>query len=359
MALSVLCGCTDEIAAENRSLVKARPSVVGRGDVSLGCFGDSVEYDLTESLPAARDVRWVKPDSLVLSSFTDGVFLADLRPDLELGSPILRSGKRRGELFLPAYLGASEEYVAVAAPVFYVAWKRWDQNRLNQRAFAAILDIDVQGDRLLILGAERDGEEFAPDGAIAWMGEMSDGLASLRPILFSSTGPGARAVDACGLMEIGNVRWLDDGSALVVPGVEGGVYLYRRDGALARTWQSDSLGFDAGCGLTDTEIYRYSADQPGRWKWVSQRRVVDDILPLPSGPGLLIRTVSDGVARWLLRILAGEQNRMCEIPIEGTSTSDLHADVIGDRVIFLLHSRRLPDDLQGDTVTLFSMRFLE
>jgi hypothetical protein len=40
-----------------------------------------------------------------------------------------------------------------------------------------------------------------------------------------------------------------------------------------------------------------------RMAWENERRIVDDVLPLPAGPGLLIRSVQQGQVRWALKVL--------------------------------------------------------
>ncbi|MEM7349290.1 MAG: hypothetical protein AAF657_00695 [Acidobacteriota bacterium] len=253
----------------------------------------------------------------------------------------INRGDGLNDIWLPFYLAASKEYLAAGAPVFAFGWKRrGERNLIAQVPFSIVADLDIFGDRLLILGAQRNEKgEFAPDGAIAWLGPLSEDLSKLKTVLYSEAGARVKPINDCGSFEISNVRFLPDGSLVIVPGVEFGVLLYDANGKLQRTWQSESLGFDAGCKLTEEEAFLLKNDEPARWNWVNQRRTVDDILPLAEGPGLLIRTRGPDETTWRLKILDRKDGgvRTCDIPISSPSgLTQLHGDVAGDRVVFLL-----------------------
>jgi hypothetical protein len=287
-------------------------------------------------LRSPSDVRWLDSSHLLVTDALQGAYRVSLADGVELGKMEVRKGNGRGEFFLPVYIAASEQFLAVASPVHVIGWRRWSEPELHQSAFSAVLDIDLQQDRLLILGAQIDDSGMAPDGAIAYTGSIAGDSLSLRPLHYSATGPGARAVNACGLMDISAARFMRDGSAILVPGAEPGVFQYNPKGRLVKSWQSEQIGFDAGCDLTEEEMYRYSMDQVARWNWVNRRRIVDDVLPLSDGAGLLVRSVKDGTAHWELKVLRENGIRTCKIPMEGSSDFYLHGDADGHRIVFLL-----------------------
>jgi len=100
----------------------------------------------------------------------------------------------------------------------------------------------------VILGGRKDAKgRYSHDGAIAWLGGLSEGAAGLKPIYFSVAGRGAQPMAECAVLELGAVRFLSDGSFLVVPGVEPGIYWYDAAGDLVRTWESEALGLGGLC----------------------------------------------------------------------------------------------------------------
>jgi hypothetical protein len=148
-------------------------------------------------------------------------------------------------------------------------------------------------------------------------------------------------MDACGILELGKVRFLQDGSMIVAPGVEPGVFHYGIDGKLLESWQADRLGFDAGCGLSDDEMNRYSASVKARYPWLNQRRVLDEILPLPEGPGFVVRTRTAGKTSWQLKLIRGPRDvKTVAIPLSSPSEfAHLRGDVRDGRLVLLLADR--------------------
>lgn len=145
-------------------------------------------------------------------------------------------------------------------------------------------------------------------------------------------------MDACADMHMGKVRFLSGGSFVIVPGAEPGIFLHEASGKLVKTWQADAVGFDAGCPISESEMYRYSADIISRYQWLNQRSVLDDVLPLHGGIGFLVRTRSHDVTSWQLKLLSPEgQVTVYGIPVTSPSPyARLAGDVRGDRIAFLL-----------------------
>lgn len=301
------------------------------------------DHPLPEPLAKARDVRWAGPGAVLLAAGHAGTLEVPLGPN-GLGAPklLVASLPQSGLERFHSRLGASPQFLLMASPVFSTFWhprSSADPGEVQTSyRFEAIIDLDLAGDRLLLLGAQKDEQgRFAPDGAIAWTARLGKDLTEVKPLLRSTAGAGARPMDACGLMELGKVRFLRDGSLLVAPGVEPGVFRYTQEGRLVQTWQAEALGFDAGCGISDDEMYRFSASMAARYPWINQRRVLDEVLPLPDGPGFVVRTRSAGKTTWQLKVPRGGKVDTYAIPVSSSEErSHLRGDVRDGRIVLLL-----------------------
>jgi hypothetical protein len=85
---------------------------------------------------------------------------------------------------------------------------------------------------------------FSPDGAIAWIGSLDKRLSDPRAAAFSTTGPGAAAMMACGGFGLGYVRLLADGSLLMIPGIQPKAELFDASGEPELAWDTAALGID-------------------------------------------------------------------------------------------------------------------
>lgn len=308
-------------------------------ETPAGCFAEAFRArELPPALEWARDVRWVAEEELILLS-PAGVFSAK-GPRLE-SALIVAGGKGRNELFLPWSLGASQGQLMVAGAAFSYARIDPGQRTLSELyPFATPQDFDIFGDQMVILGTrQEENGDIAVDGVIAHRGKIGQTEEELEPVFFSEDGPGAESFMKCVLLEIQNIRFLKDGSLMLVPGVEGGAYLYDPAGKLVRSFTAAEVGFESGCRMAAENLAR---DEPGRWAWVNERKVVDDIVPLPDGAaGLILRELHGGKPQWHLKILRKDGSiRSCPLDIP---TSDplarIKADSFGDQ-IGLLVSRR-------------------
>lgn len=229
---------------------------------------------------------------------------------------------------------------------------------LFEKRFVGILmDADVQGDRLLVLG---NMDRHASDGAVAWLGSLREAdNNNLRPVLHDQGGPGAPYFFKCPGSELGKVRFLNDGSFLIVPGFQKGAHLFNAAGREIRAWTSEELGLNTDCSQHDSKVAdSFAADQLNWVSWVNGHRVVDDILPLPQGPGLLVRSYKDGKTRWQLKILKPQKIETYEVPLEGERIADrLQGDVRDGRILLLRsaagnYKSDNPADLRGEIVVL-------
>lgn len=297
----------------------------------------------------AQDIRWQDDSKVAVASGREGVLsfpistppIITTKEGAEPPVPrnLIAGDGEQGGFWLASRLARAESAWVTASPVHAVAWQREGHGRLEQVDFVSIVDLDASGDRLLVLGQRRDEEgRFAPDGALAWIGTLGEPVDDWKVLQLSVDGPGAANMDACAILELGAVRFLDDGSFLLVPGVQPGIFLYDPQGRLVRTWDSDELGFHAGCGISEPQKYRLSADPDARQDWIDGRRILDEILPLPSGPGLVIRSREQGLTTWELVVLgSGGSTHRYRIPFESPShRTRLRGDVRGSRLALLV-----------------------
>ncbi|HZZ19323.1 MAG TPA: hypothetical protein VFE25_08140 [Opitutaceae bacterium] len=245
-----------------------------------------------------------------------------------------------GGFWMSYHIGASSRFLAVGAPLFALSWRRLDSSVRREESFEDVSDLDVQGNRMAVVGARRAADgKFSPDGAIAWIGSLDRDLADLKPLLFDARGPEAPNMAACGIMFLGATRFLADGSLLVVPSVQPGIYRFDLQGKLLQTLDTVALGIDTECASVGAELKATLArDFPRRLAWVNERRIVDDVLPLPAGPGLLVRSVQQGQVRWSLKVLRHDGNiAVYDVPVHAqTPFAHLKGDLRQGRLALLL-----------------------
>jgi hypothetical protein len=294
------------------------------------------------ALLTAVDVRWASESSLYLSLLREGAVEASL----DLAHPrivkMIPAMKEPGGAF-SYFLGASSDYLVTSGP-FWITWRTIATPARSEDAFDSIQDLDVSKDQLLIVAARRDEKgRFAPEGAIAWIGSLRRGLAGLKPVAYDATGPGGKNLGACSGFKMGGARFMKDGSFLVIPGVQPGIHLYSPEGKLLRTWDSATVGLDSDCGsLSQGQVRRYAVYWLERAAWLNQRRILADILPLQQGPGLVIRSVSQGQVHWELKVLTKAGGVVTyNIPLKSqTELSTLKGDVRGNRIVFVMSAPR-------------------
>ena len=292
---------------------------------------------LTGAAAETGGVRWASADSVYLTTMAEGV----LEFDLHAKTPArIVFPATRGKCFTCVHLGTSSRYMVTAFPAFAMAWKRITEPSIHPVPFDVISALDVRDDRLVFIGSRREKGQWAPDGAIAWSGTLSKDLADLHPVLFSALGPDAQILGDCGFGDVSAARYLRDGSYVLVPGVEPGVFLYDPDGKLLYTWQTDRLGFLDRCDISPQNRLLYARDPEARYQWLNHYRTVEDILPLPEGPALLLREVQGGSTKWSLLILKrNAPPSKIDLPIRAPSDVAIaKADIRGKRIVFLIRT---------------------
>jgi hypothetical protein len=297
------------------------------------------DLELPAELRLAVDVRWATDKSVFLALKRSGVVEASLDGKGPPPKQVIGGEQAPGGFWLSMHLAASPSYLVAGAPLFAMTWRRLESPERKEEAFEGIHDLDVQGSRVAVVGSRRDDAgRFAPDGAIAWMGSLDKGLSDLKPLLFDARGPGAPAMNACGPLMIGATRFLADGSLLVVPGVQPGIFRFDSQAKLLHTWDTVALGVDTDCAAVSKELAATLAGNfPRRLAWINERRIVDEVLPLPAGPGLLVRSARQGQTQWVLEVLRADGSvAQYEVPFRTPSAfGHLKGDLRGDRLVLL------------------------
>lgn len=300
------------------------------------------------ALPPARtiatDIRWAGADSVYVSWDGDGV--AEIGLDGARRRTLVPDLKTLGKLKHYSQLAVSPSTLAVASVNWSIAWRPLKPGTGGEILFRHqevphTMDFDLHGDKVLLLGiAKREGG-YSPHGDLGWLGVLGDHLSGLQPVFQDAAGPGAPHFQNCGSYDIGAARFLADGSFVVAPGFQDGVHLFAATGRRTRTWTNEELGIDShlGCaGMTEADEARLRVDVPFYEKRLNGRRHVDDILPLPQGPGLLIRSWGDDQrAHWTLKVLQPTGILTYEVPVAGRRPFDrLHGDVRDGKIVLLL-----------------------
>ncbi len=294
---------------------------------------------IPDSIQAAHHLRYEDDHTLVLACF--GLGTLELPLAGENRTPrVLVPASGPHSVFSSCYVGLSQQFLAVAAQFYQIAWmSRAAPERFGEMAVDGPVNIDVWQDRLLLIGYRTgpDGKGLT-DGAMAWLGSLNDGLKDLRPVLFSLKGPGQNPLGLWGPTKASKVRFLADGSFVIVAGVEPGVYLYRPDGHLIRTWDSAALGIDVASDDSAEHSNLIAANLAARAAFVNARRLVDEILPLPQGPALVVRRVDGQSVHWTLKVLRADGHvEEVNLPIEeGAPYWHVAGDVRGNRIMILL-----------------------
>lgn len=158
-------------------------------------------------------------------------------------------------------------------------------------------------------------------------------------------------------MRVSADRFLEDGSFVIVSGVDPDIFLYSPSGKLMRTWNTDALGIDTDCELSRERKRTLSMDWALRHEWLSHRRIVDGILPLPQGPAVIVRTVVDGTVSWTLELLTTEGgHRSYRVPFTASSIyARLRGDV-RDRKVALLQSDLRAEEVAEPEVKLYVLQ---
>lgn len=315
-------------------------------------------YTLPPGGSPFTDIRWATDNSVFVMRTYHGLEEIQVGPELKTLRQPVPPVKVLGGFDRMARLGVSGQYIAFASEGHIMAWRPRDSKApgfvaFRRKEIGLAEDIDLSGDRLLLLGTPYKTFPDAEAG-IAWLGTLGSDLKDWKPLLVAPTGAdGERsaALFDCETVALGAVRFLADRSILVVPGFLPGAYQFDAQGNPVRTWSQQEIGLTTDCRNISDEVSRQLAGFPStRLPWLNQRRVLEEILPLPQGPGLLIRSRrADGKITWDLKVLGSQGVATFALPIVGNRPGDrLRADVYNGKIAFLLLSDFLPSTAKED-----------
>lgn len=304
-------------------------------------------YELPAGNTTPTDIRWASDDSVFVARADDGVFEIALKDGKATKSRQVMPSRFELKPFSTFDRLAVSQHELISSSIgFDFAWRPTEKQAsgkvdIQTRSFGISADIDAQGDKLVMLGLPHgDPERFSADPGVLWVGSMSKGLTDFHSLLRDASGPDAdkSSLLRCYPLDTGNVRFLADGSILAVPGFQPGAYLFGADGRRLKAWTNQELGIDSGCeGITQEQLTGFFDSPEARRAWYDRHRIVDDILPLPQGPGLLVRwTGRDGNPRWVLKVLQPQGITLYRIPFSGrTPYERLRGDVRQGKIVLL------------------------
>jgi hypothetical protein len=294
---------------------------------------------------ALTDVRWAGDRSVYVLRALHGVEELDLGEEREpksLRLPVPDS-RELGDLRWMAHLAVSSQKIVVAPPNWRLAWRPREPSPglvlFKGSGIGITDDLDVVGNRVLLLGAPSPEEPYTT-GGVAWLGIFGSEPRDWKVLLQAPDAPNATALFHCSGMGLGAARFLPDRSFVVVPGFQPGAYLYDQSGRLSRAWTSQEIGLDTDCSKVSKQLgQELHVNLDAYRSWINRHQVLDDILPLPQGPGLLIRSFGpDRKVHWTLKVLHRQGDiQTYQVPLSGKQPFDrLRADVRNGRIVLLL-----------------------
>jgi hypothetical protein len=309
------------------------------------------EYEVPSTPSVATNVRWATESTVYLTRFADGVSQVALDERLTRVRSLVPDKKTLGVRFSSfSKLAVSSTYIGASsslADFLYrpVATQSDGTFSLIKLRVGIAYAFDLSGNRLLFLGDLVPNTEQQDSAGVAWIGPLSaTPRKDLHPVLadlagVSAASPATPALIKCAELHLGAVRFLPDGSFLVVPGFQAGVHLYSPSAQLERTWENQAVGLDApDClGVSPEQERRFGTVVRSRFDFLNEHRVLDEILPLPQGPALLVRFAEQGRVHWTLKLLtAGGSVTTYDVPFTGSLPSDrLRGDVRGNKIVLL------------------------
>lgn len=305
-------------------------------------------------LETAADVRWLDGDNVAVLDALQGIAKVPVAGARATPSWLPEWSSPKSSH--PLHLGVSEGHIVAADMAFQLRWCERHGSRSGLIPLEYFADVDINGPRLLIAGLRRDDNgNLGADGATAWIGTIEGGDRSLRPVLPFVT---RNSIEGCAGFGIGVVRFLRDGSFIVVPGAEPDIYLYDRNARLQRKWPTVPLGIEAPCDMPYDKRVAMYVSPIGRQEWVNRRTIIDEILDTPDGPAAITRKTSGGKTTWDLVLLAGPSPVVIPLPFTSPSKwAHLTADARNGRIAFLIFDRLLAKHDNGAPPRLIVARW--
>lgn len=295
----------------------------------------------------ARDVRWASDSEVYIGSGKRGVVRTRVDATQHANSVVAGAERGGAPTVIAGRVGVAQNHIFFASGMGIMGWSplAGSSRKVEQKGLVALMDIDARGDTAAILGADSgpvQGLERA--GTILWFGSLSKNLADMRPIMKGRSKPGGKDMARCSILETGALRYMPDGSLVVIPGVEPGVYRYDAKGKLLQTWDTDPLGIVDDCWIPEKELMLVARDFGERIKWYASRVTLDEILPTANGPAVVLRRVEKGVTKWDLVTLPYKgQSQRVTLPVTmPTPRAHVRGDIRGNRLVLLMWDDPLP-----------------
>ncbi len=291
----------------------------------------------------AMDVRWASDHTVYLAWAREGITETALDGKFTRVRTLIADPDRRFRSF--DMLAASQSNLVTSSLFRSLAFRPTAQQQsgivtITRLRIGIVGALDLSGTRLLMLGNPE--WELSPQGVIARLGPLTDHPErDLKPLpLHDIGGAESPGLANCSHFELGRARFLPDGSFLVVPGFQPGAHLFSSGGRPLRTWDTEALGLDAiDCLHVSVEQrHQFATSETARFDFLNRHRVLDAILPLEEGPGLLVRWVAGGKVHWELKVLqSGARVLTYQIPFTGELPfARLRGDAANHRIVLML-----------------------
>ncbi|MEO7795942.1 MAG: hypothetical protein ABIV06_14335 [Thermoanaerobaculia bacterium] len=309
-----------------------------------------------------RDIRWATGDSVFITFERDGVIEFDVGEQLS----------RKRELFPPRHnvggksiqnlnnLASSAKYLVAFGFGNEVGWRELDSTseiQLKHVDRHYFDDVDVQGDKVAILGYP--GGEYSTEGenAYLWLGDLRSELSQWRPLRELSLPAPANARGTFS-RHLGSLRFMHNGDLLVVPVVKPGVFRHAQSGKLKAFWSPEELESSLLAALGGSEPRLEKQEKPLsmteatsdpekiRSHVESLRMVIEDVLPLGKRSAVLVRYRTASSSGFYLGVL-GAETHWFKVPIgKHPASVRVRADYLPqtDRIVLLVTDRSLPTE---------------
>lgn len=291
------------------------------------------KFDLPTLPPSgagARDVRWASKESVYLAYGIGGAFEFDLRGELVQEREMFPPGNRSGATIIKNLwsIAADKDTIIGHSPSQYLGWRKTSaESTIQLKQMHAVLeDLDVQGDRVVLLG-HPGGELFEKnDWAFLWMGTLTSDLTEWRALGLKLNSPNHARIAFN--RRLGSARFLSNGNVIVVPVVRPGAILFSSSGKELSSWSlleiENSLRKANGVDLldesappdssasetvTERDLEKIAADLESR------RLIIEDVVPLAKKAGLLVRSRAVTPPRYYLGVLS-DDIQWYELPIK-------------------------------------------
>jgi hypothetical protein len=292
----------------------------------------------------AMDVRWASDHTVYLAWVREGITETALDGKFTRVRTLIADPDRRFRAF--DMLAVSQNHLVTSSHFRSLAFRPTARQEsgfvtITRLRVGTVAALDLSGTRLLVLG-NPDWQQIDPQGVIARLGPLTEHPEKdLEPLpLHDVGGPGSPSLFNCFGLELGRARFMPDGSFVVVPGFQPGAQLFSSSGRPLRSWETQELGLDAiDCQhVGRDQSHQFASSETDRFTFLNRHRVLEEILPLAEGPGLIVRWVAGGKVHWELKVLqSGARVLTYQIPFTGELPyARLRGDVANRRIVLLL-----------------------